>query len=170
MMGRRARTDNEQGPAYERQQAFLTWGGRQSISLANVAAGGTVYTFPGPVFGTQPIPGLNQFDQLVDVRYERPTAWAVQLYFAPLSTMLANEFYNMAWDVNVSVGKAKNTLKYRTRFEVITGAEDQVTLINQTIAAHTIQIIPTFLSLRLETIGTRSNQFAWSAWVAPLVD
>src|SRR6267378_6272471 len=170
MMGGRSRlrADNEQGPAYLAQQAFVTWGGRDNVSVT--AAGSPVtlfFPFPVPAFR---LPIVN-FKQLVDVRYARPTTWAVNLFVEAQAPMDIGDTVRLLWNVNVSVGSASNRIQIETNFTKVavpTAPAAQSTLVSLQVAAHTIQIIPDAMSAHCA--ADKTQNFAWSAWVAPVVD
>jgi hypothetical protein len=163
------RTDNRQGIAAASQQAFVTWGRKQFVSAGPLTAD-VVYSFPDD--GADPlVPNLKGFEQLVDMRYKRPTTWSVHLYIANEEFMAAGSSFRMTWRVNVSVGQASIQLRMLTEFIKTTGA-NQVVLLTQQFAAHTIQIIPEALTIVAKNVegGTLKQDLSWAAWIAPVVD
>jgi hypothetical protein len=166
------RTDNAQGIRASNAQATVTWGGRQGVQV-DFAGPGTLFGGANvpPGFG---IPNLNNIDQLVDMRYERPTTWAVNLFceivgFAPN----IGDQIRVLWDVFISVGKASNRIQLATSFSktaVPIAPAAQSTLLALQIAAQTIQIIPNALSVTVAGGGAQTQSYGWSAWIAPVVD
>lgn len=175
-MGREfLRQDNEQAPSYQSQQAFVRWGSRQTITFdppAGFVGPGTLFAFfPVPAFN---IPGLVQFQQLVDLRFKRPTTFAVCL-FLEMNVVPIGDSSRMTFDVNVSVGQAANRIQRLVEYTatIATATAPQIVSVLDTsqLAAQTIQIIPEGLSTHYSTPGPApSRTISWSAWVAPLVD
>lgn len=163
------RTDNRQGVDPASQQAFVTWGRRQFVSAGPLNAD-TVYSFPDD--GADPVvPNLKSFEQLVDMRYKRPTTWSVHLYIANDEFMAAGSSFRMTWLVNVSVGQSSVQLRMLSEFIKTTGA-NQVVLLTQQFAAHTIQIIPEALTIVSKNVEGADlfQRLTWAAWIAPVVD
>jgi hypothetical protein len=171
-IGRRAlRGDNEQGIRQDRAQATLVWGGQQFLDAGTQPAGTTLF-FPFPVPAFQ-LP-LATFDQLVDMRFERPTTWNISLFVEILQTtagIAVGDSVRILWDVNVQVGKAKNRLQVETVFTqaaVPIAPAAHSTLVNLQLPAQTIQIIPNAMSVHWA--AAQRIQTRWSAWIAPQVD
>jgi hypothetical protein len=180
---RHLRADNAMSPGS--LQSFVTWGGRQSLSTTIVAP--TIFAFPtlpGPI-ATTPIPNLMAFDQLVDMRYPRPTSWAVSLYIEnPFPQQLSfaappnpSDQATLVWNVTTSVGHATNSLKIEQRLvgvpaDLANFGPIIANLINLQVAAHTIQIKPEYLEIDANVNAGVPHpiQLNWSAWIAPLVD
>lgn len=168
------RVDNEMGINANLAQSYLTWGSRRSLSVAGLAS--TNYTFPIAT-GVLPIPGLGALEQMVDIRYKRPTTWSIHLYFEAPDGMLIGDFSTMLWRVNTSVGSANNTLTFDTTLPPIAttrGAGFAKVLTNIQIAAHTIQVTPFVWTYGFgpnpPDPATRNIRWVWSAWAAPIVD
>lgn len=169
------RQDNQQGIAYQDQQSFLTWGGRQSITFdapAGFVGPGTLFFKGPPGFN---IPGLVLLEQLVDLRFKRPTTFAICL-FIEMTLSAIGDNARMVFDVNTSVGKAANRIQKLVQYDATlatSGTAPQLVSIVDTsqIAAQTIQIVPEGLSTHYSTPGpVPTRTITWSAWVAPLVD
>lgn len=175
--GRRIHTlrgDNEQGPTFERQQANVRWGDRQSVAFQPGAGGLAVapntYFFPFPPGFGFDLP-VKSFNQLVDMRYERPTTWSISLFAEAQQPMGIGDTMRILWDVFVSVGAAKNRLQFLTSFTkaAVPIAPDSQTMFFFTqLPAQTIQIVPNAISAHKTT--NAKQQINWSAWVAPVVD
>lgn len=170
------RQDNEQAPSYASQQSFVTWGDRQTITFDPPAG----FVGPGTLFALFPvaaftIPGLVAFNQLVDLRFKRPTTFAVCL-FLEMTQSPIGDYSRILFNINTSVGKAANRIQRVVQYDATLATSGTApaivsTLDTSQIAAHTIQIIPEGLATHYSTAGPQpSRTISWSAWVAPLVD
>jgi hypothetical protein len=170
-LGARApRADNQQGIGVDIAQATLVWGGQQYLDAGSQPAGTTLF-FPFPVPAFQ-LP-MSGFDQLVDMRYARPTTFAIDLFVEIITPQtFVGDSVRVLFDVNVSVGKVRNKIQQEcvfTKAAVPIAPASQATLVSLQLAAHTIQIIPEAMSVHWAT-AAHDLQVRWSAWVAPLVD
>jgi len=174
-LGRPLQVDQQHRLSIEEQQAFITWGDRaQTNILASEVTPGKDYAFPVPAGASsiiQPLPRFKRLDQMVDVKFARPTTWTINLYAECLQQMNVGDSFSVTWSVRTSVGQATNELLFITNFvEPSTGGLQRIIVAEQ-LAAMTIQVIPTQVVMGFALAQPAHDQnIVWSAWAAPLVD
>lgn len=140
-------------------QQWITWGNLQTQTIT--AAGAA--TIPG-VLGTPA--------QLVQLQYERPTSWSIQLAIdLTQGNWLVGDVVFVQWQITLACGKAIFNQRILQTLHITPGEPGAPTVVQSTTiqqaAAHRINIVPSQVGWTVADALPRI--FTWGAWCAPLV-